>query len=98
MKMYIGVVGGGPLVGKNMNVVSSLGELLDIALDKLLGTAIKNKFLPGDSYFHGAGQPKELRVRIVQNVMINGYNIVHHYIKAQFFFSEGVSCFSHRPG
>ena len=96
MKMYIGVVGGGPLVGKNMNIVSSLGELLDIALNKLFGTAIKNKFLPDDGYFHGAGQPKELRMRIIQNVMINGYNIVHHSIKAQFFFAEAVSFFSYR--
>ena len=54
MNMYIGVVGRGPLVGKNMNVMSGLDELMDIALHKLLGTPIKNKFLPDDGYFHDA--------------------------------------------
>jgi hypothetical protein len=53
MKMYIGMAGRIPLIGKNMNVMSGLGKLMDIALHKLLGTPIKNKFLPDDGYFHG---------------------------------------------
>jgi hypothetical protein len=53
MKMYVGVVGRSPLVGKNMNVMSGLGQLMNVALHELLGTSIKNKFLPDDGYFHG---------------------------------------------
>ena len=52
MKVYVGMIGGGPLIGKNMYVVSSFGKLLNITLHKLLGPSIKNKFLPDDGYFH----------------------------------------------
>ena len=49
------MAGGRPLVGKNMNVMSSFSELMNIALHKLLGTAIKDKFLPDNGYFHITG-------------------------------------------
>ena len=91
MNMYIGMVGGGPLVGKNMNVMSGLGQLMNIALHKLLGTPIKNKFLPDDGYFHGVEKPKRLRA----DFLINGNSLVHHFINAQFFFAEVVSFFDH---
>ena len=91
MKMYIGMVGRGPLVGKNMNVMSGLGQLVNIALHELLGTPIKNKFLPDDGYFHGVEKPKRLRA----DFLINGNSLVHHFINAQFFFAEVVSFFDH---
>ena len=97
MKMYVGMVERGPLVGKNMNVMSGLGQLMNIALHKLLGTPIKNKFLPDDGYFHGAEKPKGLRVRIVQGFLINGNSFVHHSINAQFIFAKGVSFLGHGP-
>jgi hypothetical protein len=40
MKMYFGMVGGGPLVGKDMDIMSGFGKLVNIALYKLLGTSI----------------------------------------------------------
>ena len=93
MQMYVGVVGRGPLVGKNMNVMSGLGKLMNIALHELLGAPIKNKFLPDDGYFHGAGKPKGLRVRT--DFLIHGNSLVHHFINAQFLFAEVVSFFDH---
>ena len=95
MNIYFGMVGKGPLVGKNMNVMSGFGQLMNIALHKLLGTPIKNKFLPDDGYFHGAGKPKGLRVKTVQDFLINGNSLVHHFINAQFLFAEVVSFFDH---
>ena len=95
MNIYFGMVGRGPLVGKNMNVMSGLCQLMDIALHKLFGTSIKNKFLPDDGYFHGAGKPKGLRVRIVQDFLINGNSLVHQFINAKFLFAEVVSFFDH---
>jgi len=80
MKMYVGMAGRGPLVGENMNVMSRLSQLVNIALHKLLGTAVKNKFLPDDGYFHGAGKPKWLRIRT--DFLINGNGLVHHFINA----------------
>ena len=97
MKMDIGMAGRVPLIGKNMNVMSSLGKLMDIALHKLLGTPIKNKFLPDDGYFHDIEKPKGLRVRIAQGFLINSNSLVHHSINAQFIFAEGVSFLSHGP-
>ena len=97
MNIYFGMVGRGPLVGKNMNVMSGFGQLMNIALHKLLGTPIKNKFLPDDGYFHGIEKPKGLRVRIVQGFLINSNSLVHHSINAQFIFAEGVSFLSHGP-
>ena len=95
MNIYFGMVGRGPLVGKNMNVMSGFGQLMNIALHKLLGTAIKNEFLPDDGYFHGTEKPKGLRVRIVQDFLIHGNSLVHHFINAQFLFAEVVSFFDH---
>ena len=95
MNMYIGMVGRGPLVGKNMNVMSGLGQLVNIALHELLGTPIKNKFLPDDGYFHEIEKPKGLRVRIAQGFLINSNSLVHHSINAQFLFAEVVSFFDH---
>ena len=97
MKMYIGMAGRIPLIGKNMNVMSGLGKLMDIALHKLLGTPIKNKFLPDDGYFHDIEKPKGLRVRIAQGFLINSNSLVHHSINAQFLFAEGVSFLGHGP-
>ena len=97
MKMYIGMAGRVPLIGKNMNIVTGLGQLMNIALHKLLGTAIKNELLPDDGYFHGIEKPKGLRVRIVQGFLINSNSLVHHSINAQFIFAEGVSFLSHGP-
>jgi len=95
MNIYFGMVGRGPLVGKNMNVMSGFGQLMNIALHKLLGTPIKHKFLPDDGYFHGTEKPKGLRVRIVQDFLIHGNSLVHHFINAQFLFAEVVSFFDH---
>ena len=97
MKMYIGMAGRIPLIGKNMNVMSGLGQLMNVALHELLGTPIKNKFLPDDGYFHGIEKPKGLRVRIVQDFLINSNSLVHHSTNAQFIFAEGVSFLSHGP-
>ncbi|MBT5027102.1 MAG: hypothetical protein HOM97_01800 [Nitrospina sp.] len=46
------VLGRCPLVGKNMNIMARFSELMNIALHKLLGTSVKNKFLPDNGYFH----------------------------------------------
>ena len=97
MQMYVGVVGRAPLIGKNMNVMSGLGQLMNIALHKLLGTPIKHKFLPDDGYFHGIEKPKGLRVRIAQGFLINSNSLVHHSINAQFIFAEGISFLGHGP-
>ncbi len=58
VKMYIGMAGRGPLVGKNMNVMPSFGKLMGVASYKLLGTTIENKFLSDDGYFHYESEPK----------------------------------------
>ena len=97
MKMDIGMAGRVPLIDKNMNIVTGQFLLMNIALHKLLGTPIKNKFLPDDGYFHGIEKPKGLRVRIAQGFLINSNSLVHHSINAQFIFAEGISFLGHGP-
>lgn len=52
MNPNIRVDGGGPLVGKNMNLVPSLGKMGGVLGNKLFRTSIVHVFLSDDGDFH----------------------------------------------
>ena len=94
MQMNIRVARSCPVIRKYMNIMTSFGKLMNIALNKLFGPTIKDEFLPDDGYFHCVVL-KDLRIGIVQNVMINGNSVIHHFIRTQFVFAKGVGFPSH---